>query len=435
MDFFRSAAAAGLAIMLALQPGSGIAGVGATVKRSAVGSALHVVAVASTPDSKPFGSLGTQPARYGYVEEEFFVSGAARAYAWAGPGFAIRAISEPGPYTIRILVLRPQDPKRFSGNAEVELLNSSRGYDDSVTLTTSADLIMERGDVFIGVTSKALAVNALKRFDPERYAGLAWSNPVPEEDRCASPSIFPSFMKGRAPDNLLGSNSASEDGLIYEIYAQIGAFLKGARRGEILPGFARPRLFSTGTSQSGMLQRTYLNAIHPSMRLADGGPIYDGYLIEVAPGVERINQCSDDIYPKDPRNLLRRVDVPVIDILSEGDMKLGQYHRQPERIGLHSGLVGYEIAGGAHLPGISRVAFAGDPPAPATQGEGDFVFPRGYVSRAALTHLQRWAGAGVRPPAGRRLPVSRGVFAHAPSRRFVAGCAAEINDGCGANAA
>ena len=284
----KIAAMAGFAFILALTPGLGPAVAAAAVEPSVVSADVRVVAAPITSDSKPFGSLGGQPSKYGYIEEEFFVSGAARAYDWDGRGFSMRAISAPGPYTIRILVLRPGDPKKFSGNAEVELLNSSRGYDSSITLETSADLIMARGDVFIGVTSKALAVNALKRFDPKRYADLVWSNPVPEAYRCPAPTIFPSFMKGGAPDSLLGSNSASEDGLIYEIYAQVGAFLKSNKRSEILPGFARPRLFSTGTSQSGMLQRTYVNAFHPVLRLPGGGPIYDGYLIEVAPGAERI---------------------------------------------------------------------------------------------------------------------------------------------------
>jgi hypothetical protein len=365
-----------------------------------------------TDSSMPFIFLGEFPKAYGYVQEEFEISGNARAYEWTGSGFDVRPISEPGAYATRVIVLRPRDPAKFSGNIDLELINSTRGFDRAHTLNYAADLIMRRGDVYVGLTSKSVSINALKTFDSTRYAGLHWSNPVAAQARCADPSFFPRYLVGNTAQakTPLSSRDDSEDGLIWDIYAQLGAFLKSDRRGQMLPGFSRPKVFSSGTSQSGMIERTFINTFHPVMRLKDGGPIFDGYLIEVGAASMNMNNCARDISLDDKKNLLNIVDVPVINILSEGDMFLGLHTRQPDDLGPRQGLVTYEIAGGFHGPGLLR--FPVDPNAV----RGDFLvapkvaedgkpfiasdFPRGYFSRAALVNLQRWAGNGDLPPVG-----------------------------------
>jgi hypothetical protein len=66
--------------------------------------------------------------KYGYVEEEFIVSGKASVYDWAADGTV--TVKTPGaPYGSRILVRRPAAAARFSGNVVVELLNSVRRFD------------------------------------------------------------------------------------------------------------------------------------------------------------------------------------------------------------------------------------------------------------------------------------------------------------------
>lgn len=397
---------------------------GTVIEREIVQPAVVIQAVPVSADSKPFLTSKTNLAAQGYVEEEFFLSGNARTYDWAGDTLNIRAITEPGPYTTRILVRRPADPQRFSGNIEVEPLNASLGADISMTMTTSPEYVLRQGDVWIGITSKPLAVRALKHFDPARYATLDWSNPAPVASRCEHPSIVPEYSYGwlRHLIRILppASFPESEDGLIWDMYAQLGALLKSDQRNQILPGFsspgsAQPRLFSTGTSQSGLLQRTFINGFHGVMRLPDGGPIFDGYLTEVGPGMLRINQCAPDTLPDDPRNRIKVPDVPVINIVSEGDMWLGLHTRAPDAIAPHVGLVTYEIAGATHDPGMGTI---GLPSAeemakagvkvpslqlPRWLGGAPNDFPRGFLTTAALRNLQVWARDGAIPPQGQPL--------------------------------
>jgi hypothetical protein len=371
----------------------------------------------TTPDSKPFLSSPLDLRGRGYVEEEFLISGEARAYDWVGSTLDIEPVTPPGPYVTRILVIRPSDPGQFSGNIEVEALNATNLVDVSTTLGTSADFLMRQGDVWVGLTSKPLTLRALKRFDPVRYAQLEWSNPAPPEQRCAHPSIIPEYSMALPPgarrDLPSFSFPDSEDGLIWDIYAQLGALLKSSKRNQILPGFSKPHLFATGYSQSALIQTTFINGFHKIMRLPGGGPIFDGYLIEVGPGMLRINQCSADVLPDDPRNRLPPPDVPVINIVSEGDMWLGLRTRRPDLVQQQAGVVTYEIAGSAHKHGAgeagrptpAEVARAGvtmpaiAPPAGMIPND----FPRAYLSTAALRNLQLWAREGRAPPVGQPL--------------------------------
>lgn len=66
--------------------------------------------------------------RIGYVEEEFFVSGSANIYDWAPNGDLTVSIPN-APYTTRLLVRRPSDPARFSGNVIVEIMHAPFGQD------------------------------------------------------------------------------------------------------------------------------------------------------------------------------------------------------------------------------------------------------------------------------------------------------------------
>ena len=140
------------------------------ITRKIVRPTVTVVPAPITATSKPFLASQLDLRSHGYVEEEFFISGEARTYDWVGDTLKIKAVTPPGPYVTRILVIRPIDPKRFSGNVEVEALNATNFVDVSTTLGTSADFLMRQGDVWVGFTSKPLTLRALKRFDPVRYA-------------------------------------------------------------------------------------------------------------------------------------------------------------------------------------------------------------------------------------------------------------------------
>src|SRR6187200_3298480 len=112
---------------------------------SALGVACASAAAAPTPlphvtgplpvtaTSYPFGAADHQLVpqnlrRFGYVEEEYLASGTANVYSWPAPGPAVVRTPDV-PYTTRVLVRRPADGRRFSGNVVVEILNPSNAFD------------------------------------------------------------------------------------------------------------------------------------------------------------------------------------------------------------------------------------------------------------------------------------------------------------------
>ena len=120
-------------------------------------------------------------ARSGYVEEEYLVSGKANVYDWPDTGPAVVRTAD-APYTTRILVRRPAKRTKFSGNVVVEMLNPSNLFDLNIGWALSHEQFMRNGDVWVGITAKPVAVEALKNFDPERYASLSFANPLPPSD-------------------------------------------------------------------------------------------------------------------------------------------------------------------------------------------------------------------------------------------------------------
>jgi hypothetical protein len=86
-----------------------------------------------TAESYPFGAAFRTNApqdlsQFGYVEEEYLVSGFANVYDFdASSKVVVRTAN--APYTTRILVRRPASPQKFSGTVVVELLNPTAMYD------------------------------------------------------------------------------------------------------------------------------------------------------------------------------------------------------------------------------------------------------------------------------------------------------------------
>jgi hypothetical protein len=385
-----------------------------------------------TAASRPF--LGAQAGieKFGYVEEEFFLSGSANTYDWAGNGRSVKVIAGPGQYVTRILVRRPRDPAKFGGNVEVTVLNASIGVDFGGP--TDFDRMVNQGDVWIGITTKAITANALKKFDPVRYAPLDWGNPAPPAGRCAAPSMIPTYMIGPKEDvaTLLRSapkvsSPETEDGLVWDMLGQLGQLLKSDQRTSILPGFKKPMVFMTGVSQSSIYIRTWIAGFHDRYRGIDNKPVYDGYLGIVGPSMAAINQCAGDVALENPIQKLIPPSVPFISISSEGEMWQSRYTWQKDTITRKGGIVSYEVAGSSHqardIPGISpnTMSFAPVqdmvkagmqmPSGPLARGglpagtqQNDFVWQP--LIRGAYQNLQLWARNGIRPPRAPRIELN-----------------------------
>ena len=172
--------------------------------------------------------------RAGYVQREYEASGPAKSYnattALTSDGNWTFEPGDSAPYRTRVLVRRPADPKRFSGNVIVEWLNVSGGVDADPEWATTHEEMIRRGDAWVGVSAQSIGVmggpvlvrvdapgaeaagKGLKAIDPARY----------------------------------GSLDHPGDGFSFDIYTQVArAVRSGSRMGNLHPR----RLIAAGESQ------------------------------------------------------------------------------------------------------------------------------------------------------------------------------------------
>jgi hypothetical protein len=373
--------------------------------------------IAVTAGSSPFNAAAhqTKPIdlkRAGYREEEYFLSGKVAVYNWDRPGPA--TVRTPAaPYTNRILVRKPAEPERFSGNVFVEIVNSTSTYDCSVLWYACHEKLLRDGDVYVGVTSKPISVKSLQRYDPVRYQPLAWPNPLPPAQRGNNPGDY-------MPPGVPGSFADSEDGLIWDIISQTGALLRSGGAGNPLNGYRVENVYAMGASQSALVLTTYINAIHPLAKLARQQPVFDGYLLTVGAYPLQINQDGPVLFPPgDPRTIIR-CDVPVIQFLSESDFRsMGPWPflatRREDSDLPDDKFRLYEIPGACHTnlytidfrSGKEELAGLGYAP-PDLSGIIANDFPTYCFYIGALLNLDRWARGGTPPPMAPRIELDRG---------------------------
>ena len=369
--------------------------------------------------SYPFGAADHQLVpqdlrRRGYVEEEYVVSGTANVYEWPAPGPAV--VRTPNaPYTTRVLIRRPAKHRHFSGNVIVEMLNPSNLFDLNIGWALSHEQFMRNGDVWVGITAKPIAVAALKTFDPTRYASLSFANPLSLDD----PRNCTNIQTVVDPPQL--RSRSTEDGLIWDIYSQVGAWLRSGAKSNPLAHRVE-HAYGFGYSQTGGYLVDYINAIHPLVVASDGRPIYDGYLVGVAGGAfvgaVPINQCSPAPPVTDPRRQFKDVGVPVIRVMSQSDYLLGIASRRPDGDAASDRFRHYEMAGAAHATPdelyfsatTADIVKAGRPVPPAACNEGPRSrFPSSIHFDAALQNLDLWVRRRLAPPHGDPIAVVGGA--------------------------
>jgi hypothetical protein len=186
--------------------------------------------------------------RFGYVEEEYFISGTANLYA------KDESVATPDvPYTTRIVVRRPADPSQFSGTVQLEPMDGP--IESTQSWTWAWPYLVSNHDVWVGVTVSKGNIGALHRkFDMARYAPLAISDDSQRWDILAQVA-----WAMRSPDGPLG---------------RLG-FLDQAA---VVPGLFR--VYASGWSQAGCLEAEFLNkGHHQRARRPDGRPLIDGYIV------------------------------------------------------------------------------------------------------------------------------------------------------------
>jgi hypothetical protein len=318
--------------------------------------------------------------RVGYEQSEFFLSGTASAYTAAQPlGSDGRWNVEPGaqaPYTTRVIVHRPVDPRRFNGTVFVEWLNVSIGTDVGVDWGFGHNELIRRGFAWVGVSAQAVGVNAAKAADPARYAPL----------------------------------SHPGDSFSYDMFTQAGQTIR-ADAGTLLDGLRPQRLLASGESQSAGRMVTYIDAIQPREH------VYDGFLVHSrGGGGAPLSQDPQPSVPVPSPAMIRTDGTnPVLVLQSETDVNEGARQDDSPTFRL------WEMAGTSHVDAYTvgiGLADVGDGQGEVTMfnamrnppmigcGAPINTGPSHWLVQTAMRRLTKWVKRGIEPPSAPRLDVT-----------------------------
>lgn len=374
------------------------------MKASLIGCVLLAVNVAShsaTPlpevnlltDTPTKGVLVWNLAAANYVAEEYIQTGKADVFEpvamadandmlarnnitdMAQRDFSLNKKSSAQPYATRILVYRPADPKKFSGNVIVETLHPNGGG-RSIVWDMLNPYFVAHGDAYIGVQH------------PSTFAGL----------KAAAPGRY---------DNL----AVVDNSQLWGSIVQVGALAKSSASNSPFKGYAVKHLYLTGYSFTGVAAASFANWHHEGSVLANGKPIFDGYIAN-----------ANSMYN-------RPIAAPVMRMNTQGDFNSfrGLDNRRDDSDAKNSRYRLYEVAGAAHVtrpvepaPGAKRpqpptggVASANQPrfspescfkqfPQPSQPN----AYPLHLVMQAMFDNMYAWVEKGTAPPRVSRLTTS-----------------------------
>lgn len=358
-----------------------------------------------TEESYPFCSMAhaREPLdlkTYGYVEEEYFISGEVNIYQEFKD--SMQVINENVPYKNRILIRKPKNPAAFSGRVFIDIYNASNGYDIEDVWRRSYKYFLGNGHIYIGITSKPINVWSLKNYDYARYHTLDWSS----VGRVAQPTIVNKNM------SILGT----EEGLFWDILSQLAVLVR-SQEAKFLDGYSVDYLYLTGQSQSGMYLNTYIYYFNEYLKNEAGKSLFDGYLNVVGAGVMRaLRQEEEEIEMFAIRqSKITKLDVPFINISAQGDLELFSTSN-PNIKGLHTNnnpankIRHYEVASSPHtdpsstlIPDNSEIVKTTNP-ARLLDGDYDYTVSElklDYYVNSALEFLHQWAAHNLEAPKGK----------------------------------
>jgi hypothetical protein len=319
-------------------------------------------------------------ATVGYERSEHFLSGTASAFGTTAPltvdGRWGVAPTSQAPYTTRMIVHRPVDPRRFNGTVVVEWLNVSIGSDVGVDWGFGHNELIRKGFAWVGVSAQTVGVDALEASDPARYSSL----------------------------------SHPGDSYSYDIFTQAGEAIR-AQAATVLGGLKPKRLIADGESQSASRMVTYIDAIQP---LAHA---YDGFLVHSrgASGAMLSQAPLASIPTPNPTMIRTDQSTPVIVLQSETDVSAGT--RQDDSAAFRL----WEMAGTSHVDAYTVGIGLGD----TGDGQADRAMfaamqsppgigcglpvntgPSYLIVQSAFRRLQKWIRFGELPPSAPRLDVT-----------------------------
>lgn len=339
-------------------------------------------------DSKD-GALVWQVEREGYIAEEYLISGRADTYAPVGMADAANMFTGDNtkdaarresynrvvlrakqPYVTRIIVYKPKNVARFSGNVVAEVAHPNTA-DGGIVWPMISGYFMSHGDICVIIQHPASFDN-VRKYDPSKY----------------------------------GTLSAVDNTQLWGMIAQIGALIKSNGASSPLRHYPVKYLFLTGYSLTGLATTTFADFHHKTAILSDGRPIFDGYI-----------PMASSMY-------VRPLPVPVIRIMTQSDFNTwgGLKSRREDSDSPDSPFRLYEVAGASHVNASPVIQQGAEPSArellppgnfPQFSGEqctkafpagsGPNVLPLSYVMVGAFENMYAWVRTGSKPPHAPRL--------------------------------
>jgi hypothetical protein len=325
--------------------------------------------------------LATTPLPEGWTETEYLFGGDAISYKATGDlgedGMWEVTADSSAPYRTRMIVRRP-DEADFSGIVLVEWLNVTAGSDTSPDWGYLAQEIGRAGHAWVGVSVQEVGVNGSEggmfELGPDDTRGLVAQDP-----------------------ERYGDLEHPGDAFAFDIFTQAGAAVAGGI--DVLGDLTPTHVIAIGESQSAIFLTTYVNAVHPLVR------IYDGFLIHSRSSWPA--DISGEFLSGDGVVRMRTdLDEPVFLYETETDLTVLAYveARQQDSATVHT----WEVAGTAHADAYSLAVSSGLPrdpslgyiigcPNPINDG------PQHETLQAALHHLVAWVVDGTTPPTSPRL--------------------------------
>jgi hypothetical protein len=360
------AAAVGMALAVALltsPPGDASPPAAAPAPNAAVAPAGVPLPTLSRPPAGVHGhalwdswhELGS----FGYREDEYLVSGTARALD-----------GTTAPYTTRIIVTRPREERRSNGTVMLDWVNVTAQFENAVDTLEGRELLLREGWTYVHVSAQKAGVCCSpltpQVYDPLRYAAL----------------------------NHPGDQFAAD------IFSQVALAMRAHQGLDPMKGLAVERVIAAGQSQSADKLYDYVT------QWQEQAQVIDGFLIHG-------NGTVKKTFPAP-------LDVPVLNLLADREADpepptTDPNYRLWEVAGTgHSGyFIGVQSVQGngprvAGLPAADKAAYtrlideAGnygqlpDPRLAACVVYGA-AMPMHYTVNSALHELNRWVRTGKRP--------------------------------------
>ena len=298
---------------------------------------------------------------FGYEQQEYFVSGTARALD-----------GSTAPYTTRIIVFRPQEQERFNGTVMLDWVNVTAQFENAVDTLEARELLLREGWAFVHVSAQSagLCCSPLtpKTYDPVRYAAIDHPG----------------------------------DAYAADMFSQIAQVVRSHPAGlDPMKGLRVRQVIAAGQSQSADKLYSYV------VNNQDSARVIDGFLIHG-------NGTVRKTFPKP-------LTVPVLNLLADREAEPEAPTRDPlyrlwevAATGHSDYFIGYQSVHGngprvADQPPADRAGYREIIDAAGNYGQvvdpmlgtctvAGATMPMHYAVSTALHQLNRWVRTGERPP-------------------------------------